>query len=74
MSDDIKWDVGIATMGLTPLELEAAAGLLNLPSPDDVDIRQREALLKIIKGINERGENQLSPEQKKQQMTYMVNY
>ena len=47
MNDDIPWDVGIATMGLTPLELEAAAGLLNLPSPADVDIRQREALLKI---------------------------
>ena len=51
MTDNSEWDVGIATMGLTPLELEAAAGLLKLSSPADVDIRQREALLKIIKGI-----------------------
>ena len=65
MSDDIQWDVGIQTMDLTPLELEAAAGLLQMRRDADVNIGQREALFNIIKGINERGENQLSPEQKK---------
>ena len=67
MSDDIQWDVEIQAMGLTPLELEAAAGLLQMRPDTDVDIGQREALLKIIEGIKKRGENQLSPEEKKTQ-------
>ena len=59
---DIKWDMEIQTMGLSPLELEAAAGLLDLNS-DNSDKTQKQALLEIIEKKRQEGEAVLTPDQ-----------